>query len=305
MKTINKTIPNFPKFTKLSLYHKNAISAVINNFETSDFNFAGLFTWDVNNSVSVSILNSNIVFLTSDYLTHKQFFSIVGNNKIDESIKEIFKYLNNIGLNPELKLVPESVKIHITDNYNITEDNDNFDYIILVKDLVEFKSNKYRGKKNLHNRFISTFGSNITEIELDLHDKNVRNQIINVLDKWKTSKNKNDSEVNDELIAISKALEHYNYLNLKAFGIYINQDLKAFTIFEILPKKVAVIHFDKADINYKGINERMKHSLAKHLSSLDIKYINLEQDLGIIGLRKAKESYHPIKYVKKYTISKI
>ena len=32
------------------------------------------------------------------------------------------------------------------------------------------------------------------------------------------------------------------------------------------------------------------------------KYVNMEQDLGIDGLRRAKRSYHPAFMIKKYTL---
>jgi hypothetical protein len=32
--------------------------------------------------------------------------------------------------------------------------------------------------------------------------------------------------------------------------------------------------------------------------------VNLEQDLGVEGLRKAKESYHPCAMVRKFTVAR-
>jgi len=45
----------------------------------------------------------------------------------------------------------------------------------------------------------------------------------------------------------------------------------------------------------------MHEFLEKHGSIFE--YVNLEQDLGIEGLRKSKESYHPIRLIDKYIIN--
>ena len=34
------------------------------------------------------------------------------------------------------------------------------------------------------------------------------------------------------------------------------------------------------------------------------KYVNREEDVGVPGLRKSKESYHPVKMIKKYMLTK-
>lgn len=298
-------LPKFPNFEKLDISHKNILQTIANNFPSSDFNFVGLFTWDLDNSVLVSELNGNLVILTSDYLTHQKFYSFIGSNKVDETIEILVNFAKQNGHNPKLMLVPESVISNIAtrENHDILEDRDNHDYILSVNDLVEFRTNKYRGKKNLLNRFNRTYGENSRALELDLNNKQVIEDINKVLERWKTSRGKGADEVNDEFIAIEKALHNHSLLDVRAFGIYNSNTLIAFTLFEILPNKVAVIHFDKADVAYEGVFEHLKHNFAKHLAKLEVATINYEQDLGIEGLRKAKEAYHPINYIKKYTVT--
>ena len=66
-----------------------------------------------------------------------------------------------------------------------------------------------------------------------------------------------------------------------------------------------VIHFEKAiDVDkYKGLYQYINQTFT---SMLPEKYetVNREQDLGESGLRRAKKSYRPIGFVKKYRAAK-
>ena len=55
---------------------------------------------------------------------------------------------------------------------------------------------------------------------------------------------------------------------------------------------MALIHVEKADIDYNGAFAAINYEFANHLKE-KYKYINREEDMGIEGLRKAKESYRP------------
>ena len=62
------------------------------------------------------------------------------------------------------------------------------------------------------------------------------------------------------------------------------------------------MHVLKADPNVAGLYQAMLHEFLEHEAG-NFNYVNLEQDLGIEGLRKSKQSYHPIEMIKKYTLS--
>lgn len=298
-------LPIFPEFERLDITHKEVLQEIASNFPSySDFNFVSLFTWDTDGAVVVSSLNDNLVIRFTDYIDNKTFYSFLGTNKVDETVATLIKYAESLGEHPELMLVPHSTASLIsTDIHEVSEDRDNHDYLLSVNDLVEFRTNMYRGKKNLLNRFQREYGEHAKTLEIDLTDLTNRKEIREVLDSWQASRHKSSKEVDNEFVAIERALAHAKDLGIRAFGVYLHNDLIGFTLFEILPKKVAVIHFDKADVSYIGVFEHLKHTFAKHIASLGMDTINYEQDLGIEGLRKAKESYHPKDYLKKYTVS--
>ena len=62
-----------------------------------------------------------------------------------------------------------------------------------------------------------------------------------------------------------------------------------------------VIHVEKAHMDYEGSYQVINNLFLKN-SFEDVIYVNREQDLGVPGLRRAKESYKPIRMEKKSII---
>jgi hypothetical protein len=103
--------------------------------------------------------------------------------------------------------------------------------------------------------------------------------------------------------AIHQALTYFEDLNFRGGAILIDNKVEAFALGEQLNKDTAVIHIEKANPDilglYAAINQLFCLKTWSHM-----KYINREQDLGVEGLRKAKESYHPHHMVNKYILTK-
>ena len=68
-------------------------------------------------------------------------------------------------------------------------------------------------------------------------------------------------------------------------------------------KDMAVTYFEKAEAEVPGLYPLINQQMAANLLN-DVKYINREEDMGLEGLRKAKLSYHPSKFIKKYRAAK-
>jgi len=63
------------------------------------------------------------------------------------------------------------------------------------------------------------------------------------------------------------------------------------------------VYFEKADGDIPGLYPLMNQQMVENLLS-DVAFINREEDMGIEGLRKAKLSYYPARFVEKYSAKK-
>ncbi len=92
-----------------------------------------------------------------------------------------------------------------------------------------------------------------------------------------------------------------NEIAAEAMGVNTTKyKVMAFTFGEQLNEDTAVIHVEKADPDVNGAYTAINQAFVANTWQ-DMTYINREEDMGIEGLRKAKESYRPVKMIKKFT----
>jgi hypothetical protein len=66
-------------------------------------------------------------------------------------------------------------------------------------------------------------------------------------------------------------------------------------VFEAQSGDTAVIHFERALRRYKGLHQVVNQAAASAILERGFTFVNREEDLGDPGLRRAKESYHPVR----------
>lgn len=204
------------------------------------------------------------------------------------------------------KEVVEFLKENYPGKFNYTEERDLFDYVYDGESMRELKGRKNVKKRNHINYFLKEYEG---RFEYRLLDEKDFDACLELVKEWTSNKEENgqvDEEMEEELIGIKKLFKNYSVLKdkLKIAGIFIDGKLEAFTMGEYINPDMALIHIEKANPNIRGLYPFINQQFLVHEFS-DVEFVNREEDLGIEGLRKAKLSYHPVRFVEKYTVREV
>ena len=204
------------------------------------------------------------------------------------------------------KEVVDYLKENYPDKFDYTEERYLFDYVYDGDSMRELKGRKNVKKRNHINYFLKEYEG---RFEYRLLDENDFDACLKLVEEWTSNKEENgqvDEEMEEELIGIKKLFNSFPVIKdkLKIAGIFIDGKLEAFTMGEYLNPNMALIHIEKANPSIRGLYPYINQQfLVKEFS--DVEFVNREEDLGIEGLRKAKLSYHPVKFVEKYTVREV
>jgi hypothetical protein len=299
-------LPHFPKFKTLELSDAEAVQRYTTRYAPfSDFNFACLWSWNIDSSVLLSQLNGNLVVRLEDYVTGEAFYSFLGDCRVNETVETLIDLSLRENLTPRLQLVPEVAAGQLdTNRFAITEDDRHADYILMVDRLCSYQGSRLASKRNEVRKFLRLCPETRFKA-LDLHDPSVIAQCRTLFRRWNERRSaEGDPEAEREFKAFGRCLQGQAYFPLIGAGIFADEVLVAASILEVVDNQYAFTHFEKADMaNFPGIGSFLNQQVANLLASRGIQYINIEQDLGIAGLRLNKRSYFPCGYLRKFSVS--
>jgi len=173
-----------------------------------------------------------------------------------------------------------------------------WDYLYLVRDLVELQGNKYHKKKNLLNQFSKRYDYQYMPLTMD----NIH-QTIQMQENWCTWRDcASQAALDSENRIISKVLKSWRtFHRLMGGAIMVGTDMAAYTVAERLSTDTLVIHFEKGNHDFKGIYQAINQMFLQNAGQ-GFAMVNREQDLDSEGLRKAKLSYNPVGFLKKFDV---
>jgi hypothetical protein len=302
------SFPKFPEFQKLTINDRDMYLYYYAQLDEpySDFSFDNALVWlDFHNDLEVSDLNNNLVLRFTNILENNTTcYSIIGVSHLEATIYTLLGFLVRCRERPVLSYVPEQITLAINHPaIHIQEDIDNKDYIYDVNSLAAIHGKQYR---NLRERVIKFENNqNISIRPLNSRDQVTKEMIFSTIQKWSETENFLHNDPNRlELVAIRKHLDLAESLNMHTHGIYLDDKLVCIIITHSPPHKGWLIgNHLKYDYDYPGAFGYAVHVLAQLAQSEGIAWLNIEQDLGIEGLRRIKTLLRPEKFLRRYTVS--
>ena len=109
------------------------------------------------------------------------------------------------------------------------------------------------------------------------------------------------SDLKAENMSITRVLKQWENLpGILGGTLSVGGKTIAYTIAEDFGNGVLVIHFEKGLPAYKGVYQAINQMFLANTPGFEI--INRQQDMDSPGIRRAKESYNPVGFLKKYRV---
>ena len=231
------------------------------------------------------------------------------------------RYFNEVLKKPLIIFLADEEGVNVLkqagalDAYEIREEEDLKDYLYDAESLRTLAGRKLAKKRNHIHKFEEAYSGRWEYRKLSTADKL---DIMSYLTSWKLKKDEAGEgmgiDANEESFDAMESLDAeilgvHDILNndcvfehVRIGGIYIDGVLKAFSIGNYNPREqMAIIDIEKAEPDIVGLYQMINREFLIH-EFPEAKLVNREDDVGLPGLRRAKLSYYPIDYARKYAL---
>lgn len=294
------------EFRALTLEDKMLFDSYIKpyKFLTCEYSFITLYIWRKALNIQYCIYKGALIIKKSSLEFGSYFMQPIGYKKEDlnEIINTLIEYKNNNHMEYLFKNIEEpfiAVLNDISKNkflFDIEENN--FDYIYDSESLINLPGRKFSSKRNHFTRFVNSYNYKVEEITLVNTQK-----CIEASKQW-CDENGYSGFLSYEQESIMDMLNNRAELEFEGIVVYVDDKISAFTIGERVNEDMAIIHIEKAFLGIHGLYAYINRTfIERHFK--DVRFINREDDMGLDGLRKAKQSYQPYKLEYKHTVTTI
>jgi hypothetical protein len=308
MYTEQVTAPSFPSFRNFDTRDKSWYTAYYEKFDPyADFYFGNLLTWlNINDDLEISQLNGNVVFRFTDVFSRSTLaksYTLFGDSHADKTMHSL---VTNTPDSSPITMIPECFVSRLSKfKDKVVENRDNWDYVYDVSEFVALDGPNYRRVRYQINAFDRLYGKN-AEVDISSLDSAKQGaELIRQLKGWGRAYQYGNDPEEIEDIALQKRLISLSGAGSHVLRLKMRDRTEGFVIFTFpINKSSAIIHHIKCSYKYEHMFDHLFFETMRFLRRNGIRQLNLEQDLGIGGLREHKMLLRPSGFLKKYSLER-
>ncbi len=183
--------------------------------------------------------------------------------------------------------------------FRFIESEDWNEYMYFSESFRDFESSALAKQRRAVHRFLNLYGD---EVSVDPISKSNIDKVMKFQRAWlheNIERNMNSVSLEAENDSVLRGLKNFEVLGLEGIAVSIGRAIRGYAYGTILPGGAFDIIAQKGDIAYQQI---YKYILREHARTFcdRAKYTNMEEDIGLLGLRRSKTRYKPAFMLKKY-----
>lgn len=173
-----------------------------------------------------------------------------------------------------------------------------WEYVHKVEDLVALRGNRFRSKAQKLRRFMEAFEPEYVPVS----PRNL-DEVRAFQEEWCRARGcEGDRSLAEEDRAIKSTLDGWENLEgLFGGGLLAGGRMVAYTLAEPVDSETVAIRFEKASPDFRDAYQAVNQLFLERACG-GFAWVNREEDMGDPGMREAKMSYRPDRFVEKFTV---
>lgn len=257
----------------------------------TEYSFANLFFWG---DQRVAVLENTPVFF-SVFGQWKNYLLPIGGLDLSRAVEALRDDARSRGIPFRLfgltygesqrleALFPGQFRFHTV--------RDSFDYVYDIERLTELKGKKLQSKRNHCNRFEAQY----PDYEILPLTPELLPLCESFAEEWYRSHFHTGEDFEGEKRSLTRAFAHFEALQMEGILLRTAAGIMGFSMGNRIREDTFDVNFEKALPEVNGAYPMVNREFARriHKAYPGVKFLNREDDMGLAGLRRAKESYYP------------
>ena len=187
-------------------------------------------------------------------------------------------------------------------NFTFDSNRDWSEYLYLTEELATLSGSELARQRRMVKKFEKNYSD--LDIEFELITKSNIEEILLFQERWFNEKvdiTQDRESIKEEHSALNLAFRNFEYLDLFGIAIRINCQIEGYAYGSIVSGDTFDKIAEKGNYNFQNIYKVISQEMASSAKTIST-YTNMEEDIGIDGLREMKLRYKPCEIIDKINV---